>query len=112
MNYIVEEILELKPDVSAEDQDLIKKAFLYSKKAHHDQQRNSGEPYFNHVFHTAIILAQMNADAITISAGILHDVLEDTDTQEDELRKVFGDEILYFCLCELYFLTIFLDEVL
>ncbi len=94
MNYPVEELLAIKPDLPMEDQALIRLAFDYGSKAHVEQKRNSGEPYFSHVFETAKILAQMNADAVTISAGLLHDVLEDTETTDEELRGVFGNEIV------------------
>lgn len=94
MNHTIEEILSLKPNLTDSERDLVRKAFDVSSRAHSAQKRNSGEPYFNHVFHTALILAQMNADAVTISAGLLHDVLEDTETGEDELRAEFGDEIV------------------
>lgn len=94
MNYSVDEILQLKPTLSDNEKNLIIKAFDYSKNAHAAQKRNSGDPYFNHVFHTAHILAEMNADPVTISAGLLHDVLEDTEISEQDLRSVFGDEIV------------------
>ena len=94
MQHALQEILELKPTISETERDLIARAFDYTKQAHVKQQRNSGEPYFNHVFNVAHILAAMNADPITISAGLLHDVLEDTETTADEMRAAFGDEIV------------------
>jgi len=94
MKHELHEILDLKPDISADEQALIGKAFAYTKQAHQHQKRNSGDPYFNHVFNAAYILAQMNADPVTISAGLLHDVLEDTETTAEELRKEFGGEIV------------------
>lgn len=94
MNYSVDEILQLKPTLSDNEKNLIIKAFDYSKNAHAAQKRNSGDPYFNHVFHTAHILAEMNTDPVTISAALLHDVLEDTETTDTDLRAVFGDEIV------------------
>ncbi len=94
MNPAVEELLALKPHISKEEQDLITNAFHYSQKAHTGQVRNSGEPYFTHVFATAKILAEMNADPITISAGLLHDLVEDTEITAEELQKHFGEEIV------------------
>lgn len=94
MNYTVEELLASHPNTSPEERDLVTKAFEFTKKAHAHQKRNSGDPYFNHVFSTAHLLAQMNADPITISAGLLHDVLEDTETTRDELLEKFGEEIV------------------
>ncbi len=94
MNPTLDDLLALKPNISKEEQDLITNAFHYSQKAHMGQLRNSGEPYFTHVFATAKILAEMNADPITISAGLLHDLVEDTATTAEELQKHFGNEIV------------------
>ena len=93
-NYTVEELISLIKNPTREEQDMIRKAHAYSMHAHETQKRNSGEPYFNHVYETAVILAEMNADPITIAAGLMHDVLEDTETTEEQLRTLFGDEIV------------------
>lgn len=94
MDYTVEKILELMPQSTPEEKELISKAFAYSEQAHIEQKRNSGKPYFHHVYETGYILAEMNADPITIAAGLLHDVLEDTETTEESLRALFGDEVV------------------
>jgi len=73
---------------------LIKKAYAFSKKKHGTQKRFSGEPYFTHLISTALILSEYNVDAKTISAALLHDVLEDTDVTKEELEKEFGAEIV------------------
>lgn len=72
---------------------LIKKAYVFSKNKHGSQKRFSGEPYFTHLISTALILSDYNVDAKTISAALLHDVLEDTDVTKEELEKEFGPEI-------------------
>jgi len=77
------------------DAELIQKAADFSYAAHDGQKRMSGEPYFVHVFETAKILAQMGMDAKTISAGLLHDTLEDTKVTEIELEKEFGKDIVF-----------------
>lgn len=85
-----------KKDLINEDnKKLIEKAFLFSKTAHEGQKRQSGEPYFNHVVYTSINIARQNMDADTISAGLLHDVLEDTDTSPEIVREEFGEDILF-----------------
>jgi GTP pyrophosphokinase len=94
MNSRIEELLELKPNISKKERELISRAFHYSQRGHENQKRNSGEPYFNHVYATAKILAEMNADPITIAAGLLHDLIEDTETTVEDLRDHFGDEIV------------------
>ena len=76
------------------DFELIKKAFELSKESHEDNpKRFSGEEFFNHPFNVALILANLNMDEATISAGLLHDVLEDTIVEYKELKDQFGEEI-------------------
>jgi len=91
----VKEILSLVNGINKKDQELIEKAYNFAEKAHGNQKRMSGEPYFVHVFETAKILATLGMDAITISAGLLHDVLEDTETKKEELIKEFGEDIVF-----------------
>lgn len=90
----IEEILKFIPNTEAKGKQLIEKAFNFAHKAHDGQKRKSGEPYFNHVFNTAKNLADLGMSPIVIAAGFLHDVLEDTETQEEELKKEFGEEIV------------------
>ncbi len=72
---------------------LIEKVYLFAKEKHHGVQRLTGEDYIHHPLHVANILITINADAETIAAAILHDVLEDTDTEANELKENFGEEI-------------------
>jgi GTP diphosphokinase / guanosine-3',5'-bis(diphosphate) 3'-diphosphatase len=88
------EILNLIPKISAKDKALIEKAYFFAQKAHEGQKRKSGEPYFVHVFETAKNLAEYGMDTKTVVAGLLHDVLEDTSTTEEELTKEFDEEIV------------------
>lgn len=89
-----EQLITLRGNLSPADQELIKRAYAFSEAAHKAQTRKNGDPYFYHVVATAEILATMQADAVTIAAGLLHDVLEDTPTTEEEMRDEFGDEIV------------------
>ncbi len=89
----IKEILDTLPHLSPEEQSLIERASLYAEQAHSSQKRNSGEPYFTHVFEVSKILGNMNADATTIAAGLLHDTLEDTSTTEQFLVQEFGDNV-------------------
>ena len=75
------------------DVTMIKKAYELAQEAHGDQCRKSGEPYIVHPLWVAIILADLEMDKETIAAGILHDVVEDTQISEDEIRKDFGDDV-------------------
>lgn len=78
-----------------EEINLIEKAFNFSQKAHQNQKRKSGEPYFNHCFQTALKLAQWQLDATTIAAGLLHDTAEDTDIPLELIKNEFGEEIAF-----------------
>lgn len=74
---------------------LIKKAYSFSKKKHSKQKRISGEPYFNHLIETALILSDYDVDAKTIAAALLHDILEDTNVKKKDLEQEFGSEIAH-----------------
>ena len=76
----------------------VRQAFFFACKAHQGQTRESGEPYISHPIAVAEILASFQLDAKTIMAGLLHDVLEDTDVTEEELRREFGDEVVNLVL--------------
>ena len=75
------------------DVSMVEKACRIAKNAHEGQFRKSGEAYIIHPLWVAIILADLEMDKETITAGILHDVVEDTIMTEDEIRKEFGDEV-------------------
>ncbi len=73
---------------------LVEKAYHFAEKAHADQKRKSGEPYFNHPRTVAGILADLMLDAPTIAAGLLHDTVEDCDEVTLEvIEKEFGQEV-------------------
>lgn len=93
MQYNIQEILDLLPHLTEEQKKLITKASEFAKKAHEGQLRKSGEPYYIHVFETAKTLAKFDMDSPTITAGFLHDVLEDTPISEKELTDEFGEEV-------------------
>lgn len=72
---------------------ILEKAFQYAQKAHENQFRESGEPYFVHPYEVATILVDLGLDVDTIAAGLLHDVVEDTKATSEEIEKEFGPEI-------------------
>lgn len=78
---------------SEEDVDLVRRAYIFSAKAHQGQTRMSGEAYLNHPLEVAYILADLKLDAATVAAGILHDTLEDTPTTHQELAALFGEDV-------------------
>ena len=69
-------------------------ALVVASTAHSGQFRSSGEPYVVHVIHVAVILSDMEIDLDTLTAALLHDVLEDTSVTEAELRERFGSEVV------------------
>lgn len=91
----IKELLSKMSNVSKEDGVLIQRAYDFALDAHKDQKRFSGEPYFNHAFATASILAEIGMSAVVVSAGLLHDVIEDTPVDAETIQKEFGDEILF-----------------
>jgi len=72
---------------------MIQRGYVVSAKYHKGQLRMNGEPYLTHPLEVANILAEMKMDAATVTAGLLHDVLEDTLIPPEELRKQFGDDV-------------------
>lgn len=72
----------------------IRQAYLFAAEKHKDQRRKSGDPYIYHLTGVAHILAELHTGPSTIIAGFLHDTIEDTDTTEEELAALFGEEIL------------------
>lgn len=79
---------------SEEDLALIEKAFLFAQRLHQNQYRVSEEPYIIHPVEVVKILIDLRADTHTLIAGFLHDILEDTDTTPEEIRELFGDDVL------------------
>ncbi|WP_462324839.1 RelA/SpoT family protein [Desulfoplanes sp.] len=77
------------------DQGLIQKAYIFSASAHAGQIRLSGEPYLSHPLEVANILAGLQLDAPTISAGLLHDTIEDTVATREDLAKQFGEDVAH-----------------
>ncbi len=75
------------------DEDLINRAYVFSMKAHGQQRRASGDPYFLHPLEVAGILADMKLDTGSIVTGLLHDTVEDTVATLDDIDKLFGKEI-------------------
>ena len=95
MDQGINEIFALVGKLKPKEQELLEKAYSFALKAHEGQKRLNGKPYFSHVFGTAKTLAGLNMDVQTIAAGLLHDVLEDTQITEEELTEKFGEDIVF-----------------
>ncbi len=77
----------------AADAGLIERAYTYSEWAHRNQRRRSGEPYFVHPVGVASIIADLHLDTASVCAGLLHDVVEDTESTLSDVANNFGTEI-------------------
>jgi len=90
LQTLIDEIPKYQPGA---DLDLVSRAFRFSEKSHQGQQRASGEPYLSHPLEVAGLLVDFKMDVTTVTAGLLHDVLEDTSATKDDLQREFGPEI-------------------
>jgi len=72
---------------------LIKKAFEFAKEKHAGQFRKSGEPFIVHPFRVAMELKKWDMDEVVVSAGLLHDLIEDVQVNENKIKELFGEEI-------------------
>jgi len=77
------------------DLNLLRRAYLFSAREHRGQKRASGESYLVHPLEVANILADMRLDAVSVSTGLLHDVVEDTLADTETIRNYFGDEVAH-----------------
>ena len=87
---LIQQVKEYNPDA---DVGFIENAYEFAKEAHKGQQRRSGQEYIVHPLEVAKILADLHVDAITIVAGLLHDVVEDTDVPLKKIAESFGDDV-------------------
>ena len=92
-NTGLEESLSTLLESYPNHRELILKAYEFAKRKHGDQKRKTGEPYIVHPLNVAKILAELGMDAETVVAALLHDVLEDTDATNEELKKEFGESV-------------------
>ncbi|MGE5808416.1 MAG: RelA/SpoT family protein, partial [Nitrospirota bacterium] len=90
LDDIVERIQSYNPGA---DVDLLRRAYIFSAKAHQGQTRLSGEAYLIHPIEVAAVLASLKLDVPTVAAGLLHDTIEDTDVTLEEIKSLFGDEV-------------------
>ena len=93
MNGFEELMAALKESNRPYDFDMITQAYEYADKAHEGQMRQSGEPYITPPISVAHILVELGMDTETICAGLLHDVVEDTASTLDEIKKMFGADV-------------------
>jgi len=90
LDQLIADVESYKPDV---DRDALRHAFSFAANAHEGQTRRSGEPFIEHPVEVARILAELHLDEETLEAALLHDVVEDTGVEPDQLKAEFGEEI-------------------
>jgi GTP diphosphokinase / guanosine-3',5'-bis(diphosphate) 3'-diphosphatase len=90
LETLIEEIPKYQPGA---DLDVLARAYRFSAASHQGQQRASGEPYLSHPLEVANLLVNFKMDVTTVTAGLLHDVLEDTAATKADLEREFGGEI-------------------
>ena len=90
--HLVKTIKEYWPQADCES---VRKAYELAGEAHKDQKRVSGEPYILHPLAVAQILADMGIDTTTVTASLLHDVVEDTDYTLEDIEEIFGKEVAF-----------------
>ena len=89
---LLEKVRGYNPDA---DLELLRRAYVFSTFEHKGQVRHSGEPYMVHPLEVADFLADLRLDPVTIAAGLLHDVVEDTLTTIDRIEELFGAEVAH-----------------
>jgi GTP pyrophosphokinase len=89
---LLEKVRSYSPEA---DLELLRRAYVFSALEHKGQVRHSGEPYLVHPLEVADFLAEMKLDVVAVSAGLLHDVVEDTLTTPDRIAELFGPEIAH-----------------
>src|SRR3954466_8773388 len=91
---LVEELLaEVEAYTPDADRGLLRRAFDFAAQAHDGQLRRSGQEFIHHPWGAAKVLAMVRMDEPTIAAALLHDTVEDTGTEIDDIRAEFGDDI-------------------
>lgn len=91
-----DDILEkVSPYYSEKEITQLQKAYVFAGRAHKGQVRRSGEPYLSHPLEVTDMLADMKLDATTLTASLLHDVLEDTDVTAPDLQQAFGNDVTH-----------------
>jgi GTP diphosphokinase / guanosine-3',5'-bis(diphosphate) 3'-diphosphatase len=90
LETLIDEIPKYQPGA---DLEVLQRAYRFSERSHQGQQRASGEPYVSHPLQVAGLLVDFKMDVTTVTAGLLHDVLEDTSTTKADLEAEFGKEI-------------------
>ena len=89
---LIEKVRATNPDADVE---LLRRAYVFSAFEHKGQVRHSGEPYLVHPLEVADLLADMKLDVVAVAAGLLHDIVEDTQTPIERIKELFGADVAH-----------------
>jgi GTP pyrophosphokinase len=89
---LIEKVRSTNPEADIE---LLRRAYVFSAYEHKGQVRHSGEPYLVHPLEVADLLADMKLDVVAVAAGLLHDIVEDTQTPIERIKELFGPDIAH-----------------
>jgi GTP pyrophosphokinase len=89
---LIEKVRTTNPDADVE---LLRRAYVFSAYEHKGQVRHSGEPYLVHPLEVADLLADMKLDVVAVAAGLLHDIVEDTQTPIERIKELFGADVAH-----------------
>src|SRR5260221_8441827 len=89
---LIEKVRATSPDAEVE---LLRRAYMFSAYEHKGQVRHSGEPYLVHPLEVADLLADMKLDVVAVAPGLLHDIVEDTQTPIERFKEAFGAHIAH-----------------
>jgi guanosine-3',5'-bis(diphosphate) 3'-pyrophosphohydrolase len=89
---LIEKVRTTNPDADIE---LLRRAYVFSAYEHKGQVRHSGEPYLVHPLEVADLLAEMKLDVVAVASGLLHDIVEDTQTPIERIKELFGADIAH-----------------
>src|SRR5690349_10886295 len=89
---LIEKVRATNPDADVE---LLRRAYVFSAFEHKGQVRHSGEPYLVHPLEVADLLAEMKLDVVAVAAGLLHDIVEDTQTPIERIKELFGQDVAH-----------------
>src|ERR671912_1280520 len=89
---LIEKVRASNPEADIE---LLRRAYVFSAFEHKGQVRHSGEPYLVHPLEVAVLLADMKLDVVAVASGLLHDIVEDTQTPIERIKELFGADIAH-----------------
>src|SRR4026208_73183 len=89
---LLEKVRSYSPEA---DLELLRRAYVFSAYEHKGQVRHSGEPYLVHPLEVADLLADMKLDVVAVAAGLLHDIVEDTQTPIERIKELLGGDIAH-----------------